>query len=118
MTVRHIAVAAALALFAADLGAQAPPAAATDTAASRAEVMAVITKLFDGMRKHDTASMRALFHPSASLLSSSVRQGNPVVSANAISGWLNSIAQAPDTVVLDERLMNTVIHVKDGLASV
>ncbi len=86
--------------------------------AGRAEVVAVIEKLFDGMRRQDTASMKSLFHSSASLFSSSQRNGVATVSVDPISSWLSSIAQAPDSVVLDERLMNTVVHLQDGLASV
>jgi hypothetical protein len=89
-----------------------------DTAASRAEVLAVVTQLFDGMRKRDTAAMRAAFHPGASLLSSSERNGTPSVSSSPIDSWISSIATAPPGTVLDERLMNTVVRVQDGLASV
>src|SRR5690606_1256930 len=97
-------------------GAQAAP--AQDTTAARAEVLAAVHKLFDGMRTRDTASMRALFHPSASLLSTSVRNGSPVVSNSPIDAWINSIARAPEGVVLDERLMNTQVLIQDGLATV
>jgi hypothetical protein len=98
---------------AAPAGAPAP-----DTAVLRAEVLAVINKLFDGMRKRDTASMRSVFHTSAVLLSSSVRNGTPVITTDPIDAWIGSIAKAQPGVVLDERLMNTVVHVQDGLATV
>lgn len=107
-----------LTLFASAGNAQQAPPAAVDTAAARAEVLAVVNQLFDGMRKRDTASMRALFVPGASLLSSSVRGGTPVVSSDPIDAWIGGIGKAPAGTVLDERLMNTVVHVQDGLASV
>ena len=98
--------------------AQSPAPTKPDTAASRAEVLAVVTQLFDGMRKRDTASMRSVFHPSASLLSSADRNGTPTVSSSPIDSWISSIGSAPPGTVLDERLMNTVVRVQDGLASV
>ena len=121
MNARLVLVPAFLTLFAASAAAQtAAPVVQprADTAALRAEVLSVVNRLFDGMKKRDTALMRSLFHPSASLLSSSVRNGTPTISTDPIDAWIGSIGQAPAGVVLDERLMNTVVHVEDGLATV
>jgi hypothetical protein len=117
---RHLCMAAILGLLPSTVLAQAagaPPPKA-DTAAQRAEVLAVVTRLFDGMRTRDTASMRGLFHPDAKLLSSSVRNGTPAVSSDPVDAWIGSIGKAPAGSVLDERLMNSVVHVEDGLAVV
>ena len=121
MNARVVLIPAFLALLATGASAQtAAPVAqpSPDTAALRAEVLAVVNKLFDGMKKRDTASMRSLFHPSASLLSSSVRNGTPTISSDPIDAWIGSIGSAPAGVLLDERLMNTVVLVEDGLATV
>lgn len=75
---------------------------------------AVVTKLFDGMRTRDTASMRAAFIPTALLQTVTPSS----VGGNEISAWINSVATAPAGLVLDERLANPVIQVSGDLASV
>jgi hypothetical protein len=75
---------------------------------------AVITRLFDGMRARDTASMRAAFAPGASLISVSATG----VRSDAIDAWIASVASAPAGVVLDERLGARVVQVSGDLASV
>lgn len=91
-----------------------PATAKPDTA----QVLAAVVKLFDGMRTRDTASMRALFHPGASLNTTSVRDGTPVVGTSPIDAWISSVGRARAGLVLDERLMNTKVLVEDGLATV
>ncbi len=75
---------------------------------------AVITRLFDGMRVRDTASMRATFAPGASL--------NSVTAAglrsDAIDSWISSVGAAPAGLLLDERLGARVVQVSGDLASV
>lgn len=75
---------------------------------------AVITRLFDGMRARDTASMRASFAPGASLNSVSAAG----LRTDAIDAWISSVASAPVGVVLDERLGARVVQVSGDLASV
>jgi hypothetical protein len=77
-------------------------------------VYAVVTKLFDGMRIRDTASMRAAFVPSARMQ----RIAATGVSSDDFSVWIASVASAPAGVVLDERLANPVVQVSGDLASV
>ena len=119
MKSRLVLLSGLLTLVAGNVSAQAASTPApVDTATLRAEVIAVVNKLFDGMKKRDTAAMRSVFHPNAMLLSSSVRGGVPTISSDPIDAWISSIAKAPAGTVLDERLMNTIVHVEDGLASV
>lgn len=75
---------------------------------------AVVTRLFDGMRARDTASMRAAFAPGASLNSVSPAG----VRTDAIDAWIASVASAPAGVILDERLGDRVVQVNGDLASV
>jgi Putative lumazine-binding len=77
-------------------------------------VYAVVTRLFDGMRARDTASMRAAFAPGASLNSVSPTG----VRTDAIDAWISSVASAPAGLVLDERLGEKVVQVNGDLASV
>lgn len=97
--------------------AQTPVAPAGGSVAST-EVRGVLKKLFDGMRARDTASMRALMHPSATLLSSSEREGKPTITSDPIDGWLGSIMRGPAGVVLDERLLSETVQIDGGLATV
>lgn len=74
----------------------------------------VVTRLFDAMRARDTAAMRAAFVPNAStqtLTRDSVR-------FEPIDGWLESVARAPATLLLDERIARPVINIDGDLASI
>jgi len=75
---------------------------------------AVVTKLFDGMRTRDTASMRAAFAAGASLQSVSASN----IRNDDIGAWINSVATAPAGLVLDERLANPIVQVSGNLASI
>ena len=75
---------------------------------------AVVTKLFDGMRTRDTASMRASFIPTALLQSVTPTS----IRSDEINAWIGSVATAPAGLVLDERLANPVVQVNGDLASV
>jgi hypothetical protein len=75
---------------------------------------AVVTRLFDGMRTRDTASMRAAFAPGAMLQSVSATG----IRVDAIDAWIGSVANAPAGLVLDERLANPVVQVDGRLASI
>jgi hypothetical protein len=89
----------------------APPAAAQTS--DSVAVIAVVQKLFDGMRKKDTTSMRALFVPQARMLR--VR-ADTMVTANPVDGWLTSIARNPTGPVLDERTWGYAVHVDGNVA--
>jgi Putative lumazine-binding len=90
------------------------PAAASAQTPDHDAAYAVVTKLFDGMRTRDTASMRAAFIPTA-LLQSVSTSG---VRSDEIAVWINSVANAPAGVVLDERLGTPTVQVNGDLASV
>lgn len=75
---------------------------------------AVVTKLFDGMRVRDTASMRAAFADGARLQSVGVAG----IRNDAIDTWINSVASAAPGLVLDERLGDPIVQLSGDLASV
>ena len=95
-----------------------PPPPQPAYSADSAAVVAVITRLFDGMRSRDTAAMRAQFHEAAVLRSASYRQGQHVIEADAIGDWINGVAGAPAGLLLDERLGPPEIRVDGNLAGV
>jgi len=80
------------------------------------EVMAAVRQLFDGMRVHDTARIRAVLHPQARLVSSGMKDGVPTVTVDPIADWLAAVSRG--TEPYDERLLNPVVKVDGGLASV
>lgn len=80
------------------------------------EPLQVVQAVFDGMRARDTARMHALFHPSARLMTSGVRQGAPHFGVDSVSSWLKGVAGA--TEVLDERLHDIEVKLDGNLAMV
>ncbi|HYV98346.1 MAG TPA: nuclear transport factor 2 family protein [Gemmatimonadaceae bacterium] len=76
-------------------------------------VLAVVDKLFDGMRRGDTAAMRATFAPQARMLGVG-RQGE--ARADGIDGWLASIGRQPAGTVLNERTWAPEVKVDDNVA--
>lgn len=83
----------------------------------RAEVLSVVTKLFDGMRTSDTAMVRTLFHPQAQILTTLVQNGQPAVREDSVEAFLRSIGTVrPEK--LDERLKNERVFLDGTLAVV
>lgn len=105
-TRRHVALALASALVV--------PATAQAQSPDHDAAYAVVTKLFDGMRTRDTASMRAAFSAGALLQSVSAAS----IRTDDIGAWINSVATAPAGLVLDERLANPIVQVSGNLASI
>jgi hypothetical protein len=107
---RTLTLVAALAFLPAMLPAQSAP---SDSSA----VMAVVHKLFDGMRAHDSAMVRSVFAPGARLISTGVRNGAPVIQDEAADGFVEAVGK-PSTDVWDERIHDPIVQIDDGLASV
>lgn len=76
----------------------------------------VVDALFAAMKAGDADAMRALLHPDARLVSTSVRDGSPVVEVVAVDGWLAGVAAS--TRELDERIYDVRTLVDQGLATV
>ena len=67
-------------------------------------VRATIDRLFEGMKRSDSAMVRSVFHPSARLQSIANRQGTPVLVTDSVDGFVKAISTPRQGVVLDERL--------------
>ncbi len=95
----------------------APLAAQQDTPKTPQDsVLAVVTRLFDGMKARDTTMMRTLFVPGAQFGGvPTVRQPSPFSSADA---WLASIGRTPAGTTLEEELHQPEVRVDGGLATV
>lgn len=94
-------------------GARALAAQATEEQA----VMAVVTRLFDGMRARDTAIMRSTFAPGTRLLRAGVRQGELGVAPTAADEFIRIVGSATGPV-WDERIHGAEIRIDGTLASV
>lgn len=96
-----------------------PPPAQPAYAADSTAVMQVVKNIFNGMRTRDTALMRAQFHSSATMRSAAYdRNAKAEVKEDGPNEWISSVAGAPATLVLDERLGPPAVHVDGNLATV
>lgn len=85
---------------------------------ARREVLAVVRRLFDGMRAQDSAMARATLHPSATLISAVHPAGKaPIIQVDSVDAWLRSIA-TPRPELRDERTRNEIVHIDGTLATV
>jgi hypothetical protein len=82
-----------------------------------AEVMQTVRQLFDGMRKGDSAMVRAVFHPDAVLQTTAVRNGQTVVSKLPVENFVRSIG-TPRSEPIDERIWNEKVFIDGPLAVV
>jgi hypothetical protein len=95
------------------LGAIQPVAAQTP----EEQALAVVKRVFDGMRARDTAAMRRAFHsPARLVLTGTNPQGQPMHRAVSFDNWLASIGRAPGA--LEERIYNPEVRVDGNLATV
>lgn len=78
--------------------------------------LATVHALFDGMRAKDTVALRSAFHADARLVSTSIREGETVVSTSPIEGFIRSIGRSQ--AELDERIRDEHVLVDGPLASV
>jgi hypothetical protein len=83
-----------------------------------AAVLAVMQRLFDGMRKGDSAMVRSTFHPKMSTMTTAVVKDG-VGSANF--GTMDGFAKAvgtPHAEMWDERVYNPEVRVDGNLATI
>lgn len=85
---------------------------------ARGEVMAVVKRLFDGMRAGDSAMVRSVFHPQVRMLTAATRQGKPVLDIETGADGFVKAVGAPKAQAWDERIWNEKVQVDGALASV
>jgi hypothetical protein len=96
-----------------------PAAHAQDPAPDRSAsaVLAVVRRLFDGMRSGDSAAVRAVFHPAALLATAAVRRGTAAFEVDTVDAFVRAVG-APHAQVWDERIRSTRVEIDGPLASV
>lgn len=97
--------------------AAAGPAPGPPPAGDAAAALAVVQRLFDGMRAGDAATVRSVFHPGTTLLTVTRREGAAVLESADVEGFATAVG-APRPEVWDERISDPVVLVDGDLATV
>lgn len=92
------------------------PTIAAAQADDRQVVVAVVERLFAGLKAGDTAAMRATLHPAARIIQTGTRDGAPFARVNSADDFLRSVG-VPGRV-LEERIYNPEVRLDDHLATV
>lgn len=79
-------------------------------------VLAVVQRLFDGMRAGDSTAVRAVFDDGATLSSVSLREGVPVVHTGSIDRFVEAVG-TPHEEVWDERIWAPEARVDGPMAT-
>jgi hypothetical protein len=95
--------------------AQAAPAGAR-AAANPDEVVAVVRRLFEGMREADSIKARSVFAEGARFASVADRNGTQATRYTTVDGFVASIGRSGRR--LDERIYDVQVHVDDNIAVV
>lgn len=98
------------------LGAAAPPVYAQSEADAEQAVLAVIERLFDGMRAGDSTVVRAVFDEEAQMQSIDVRDDAPALRRGSVDRFVEAVGR-PHDEVWDERIWDPVVHVDGPLAT-
>src|SRR5262245_6836989 len=84
---------------------------------SKDAVVTVVKNVFDGMRKRDTALMRAQFAPGARLIDVESKNGKSEVRSIDPSLWIGGVGKGSGPA-WDERIFDPVVEVDDNIAHV
>ena len=104
-------------IFIIALAALTRPALAQALPQKEADVLSVVTTLFDGMKAKDTTKMRSTLAPSVRLMSAATdRSGAPTVTETAINAWISSIGRA--TGAIEEKIFAPEVRIDGNLATV
>jgi hypothetical protein len=95
-----------------------PPASALDAKTpEEAAVLAVVDRLFDGMRARDGAMVASVFHPEARLISTgSDELGRPTIAVREIQTFIDAVGQGGDP--WNEPYFQPVVEIDGNLAHV
>ena len=82
----------------------------------QAAVLAVVQRLWDGMKARDTAMVRSVFDPSATLSRISARSGEARVQLTPVSEFIEALGQAKEA--WNERMFSPEVRIDGALATV
>lgn len=89
---------------------------AAQTPGDEAEILSVVNRVFEGMRRVDSAMVRPLFHVKARLITVDSRSPGARIE-ETVEAFIQFVGR-PRTEVVDEKLTNVVVKVDGALASV
>jgi hypothetical protein len=92
-----------------------PAVARAQATTPEAAVMAVVTRIFDGMKEADSAKVRTAFAPGARFVTIGSRANPDTITYDSVDGWLAAIAKS--NKAWDERVSNVKIQVDDNVAA-
>lgn len=92
------------------------PSAARGQGKDEQAVLAVVQRLFDGMRARDSAAVRSVFHPEARFASVVIRGDTTRVAIEGVDGFVAAVGRGGDP--WDERLTSAEVRVDETIASV
>ncbi|CAN5130748.1 nuclear transport factor 2 family protein [soil metagenome] len=93
------------------------PAILTAQTPEETAVLAVVTRLFDGMRAADSTMVRSTLHPSVRLVSVGEREGVPALASDPIEGFVAAVG-SPHAEIWDERIGAAEVRIDGRLATV
>lgn len=88
------------------------------TGSDQANVIAVVQRLFDGMRAGDSSMVRAVFDARVRLITVTERNGKTVASVETSADNFARAVGTPHAEVWDERFRNPKVEIDGALASV
>ncbi|MCE2901404.1 MAG: nuclear transport factor 2 family protein [Gemmatimonas sp.] len=91
---------------------------ATSRAGSEQAVMAVVRRLFDGMRAGDSSMVRSVFDARVRLVTVTERNGKVITSVETSADNFAKAVGTPHADVWDERIRNERVAIDGPLASV
>lgn len=94
----------------------APAMSGSPTTESEREVIAVLVQMFDAMRAGDSATLGALFHPDARLMSVSGEGASARVGSIPVEEFVAAVG-SPHEEVWDERIWDVRVEVDGPLAA-
>ncbi len=90
---------------------------AQSQASEEAAVRRSIDRFFEGMQARDTSAIREVIGQDVVLQTTGMnREGQPVLRNETLSGFMQSLVTIPDSLLLDERLLDYNIRIDGQLA--
>ncbi len=93
------------------------PALSQASSADEEEVLAVVERLFDGMRAADSSMVRSALHSDARLVSVDGGEGGPGLRSEPMDGFVAAVG-TPHDEVWDERIWGPEVRIDGRLATV
>lgn len=95
----------------------APAPGPAQPATAEEEVLAVVQRLFDGMRAADSSMVRSTLHPDTRLVTAGEAEGGPELGVGSMDDFVTAVG-TPHEEVWDERIWDPEVRIDGHLATV